>query len=553
MALRRVVPALLLATAMASCLAAPKPVQVLSAEPLSPPAAAIQPLSGLPAGTDGYPWWNDTVFYEVFVRSFYDSNADGIGDLPGLIDKLDYLQSLGVTGLWLMPIQPAASYHGYDVVDFPAVNPDYGTLSDMHRLLTSAHARGMRVIIDLVINHTSDQHPWFIAGLDPTSPYHGWYVWSSTDPDPNLWHPAPLPGRGFYYGYFGPSMPDLNYDNPAVTREMDDIALFWLEDVGVDGFRVDAAKYLIEQGAEIQNSQATHDWYRRYRLVYKQANPEALAVGEVNDISPTAASYAQGDQFDLAFDFSLARAILNSARAGRAEDALSTLVADTGRSFKPLQLATFLSNHDQNRVRSQLGGNFSKAQVAADLLLCSPGVPFIYYGEEIGMLGLKPDENIRTPMQWSAEANGGFTSATPWEQINPDYPQLNVMDQMGDPLSLLNHYRRLIRLRNQHAALRVGGFLPVEANEPALFAGLRVSQHEILLVAINLSSDPIQDATLSLNAGPLTGTYQALPLEDLTFQPPYLQANPQGGFKAYHLASSLPPFSLTVLQLQQLP
>lgn len=550
---RRTSILILTAAVLVSCQGTAVVAAPASPTPPSPLADPVQPVSGLPAGTDGYPWWNDTVFYEVFVRSFYDSNGDGKGDLAGLTAKLDYLQALGVTGLWLMPIQPAASYHGYDVLKYYAVSPDYGTLDDFRQLLTAAHAHGMRVIIDLVLNHTSNAHPWFLAAQDPASPYRSWFVWSPTAPDPNLWHPASPPGSGFYYGFFGTHMPDLNYTNQAVTAQMGEIVRFWLEGVGIDGFRVDAAKYLIEEGAVFQNSEATHAWYRTFRSVYKQANPQALTVGEILDISPTAASYAQGDQLDLAFDFSLAQAFLNSARAGRAEDALSTLTADTQRSFKPLQLATFLTNHDQNRARSQLMGSFDKARAAAILLLTSPGVPFMYYGEEIGMLGLKPDEQIRTPMQWSGEPNAGFTSGTPWEPINADYARINVAAQTADPTSLLSTYRDLISLRNQHAALRVGDFSPLEAQSPAIFASLRVSRQEILLVAINLGSEAVDDVALSLNAGHLAGSYVVLPATGQPSQLPPLVANANGGFDGYRPSLPVPAFGLLLLQLRGAP
>jgi alpha-amylase len=519
----------------------------------SPLADPVQPVSGLPAGTDGYPWWNDTVFYEVFVRSFYDSNGDGKGDLAGLTEKLDYLQSLGVTGLWLMPIQPATSYHGYDVLDYSAVNPDYGNLDDFREMLSEAHAHGMRVILDLVLNHTSNQHPWFQAAQDPASPYRTWYVWSPTAPDPNLWHPAGTPGSGYYYGFFGADMPDLNYNNPSVTGAMENVVRFWLGNVGVDGFRVDAAKYLIEEGRVVQNSDSTHAWYRGLRIFVKSINPQAMTVGEVLDISPTAASYAQGDQLDLTFDFALAQMFLISARAGRAEDALSTLTADTQRSFRPLQLAIFLTNHDENRARSQLMGSFDKARAASELLLTSPGVPFIYYGEEIGMLGLKPDEQIRTPMQWSGDPNAGFSLGVPWEPLNPDFSTVNVASQTTDPTSLLSTYRDLVSLRNRHAALRVGEFLPVKASDPAVFASLRVSRQEILLVAINLGEDPIADLTLSLPVGPLSGRYVALPATAQPAEPPLLAANANGGFDEYQLPSPLPAYSLMLLQLRATP
>jgi alpha-amylase len=255
--------------------ATPAPVTVTpvaatmtSVPTLAPAETRVAPVTGLPAGTDGKPWWNDAVFYEVFVRSFYDSNGDGIGDFNGLTAKLDYLNDgnpatttdLGVTALWLMPIHPSPSYHGYDVTDYYDVNPQYGTLADFKRLLAEAHKRGIRVILDLVLNHTSLQHLWFVAAQDPQSPYRDWYLWSPTDPGwPGPWGEKVwyANGRSYYYAIFDKNMPDLNYTNPAVTAKLDDVARFWLAEVGVDGFRLDAAKHLIEAGQVQENTAST--------------------------------------------------------------------------------------------------------------------------------------------------------------------------------------------------------------------------------------------------------------------------------------------------------
>ena len=513
------------------------------------PGVSVQPVTGLPAGTDGYPWWNDTVFYEIFVRSFYDSDGDGIGDFNGITAKLDYLKELGVTGLWLMPIHPSPSYHGYDVTDYYAVNPQYGTLDDFKRLLAEAHARGLRVIIDFVLNHTSDEHPWFVASRDPTSPYRNWYVWSKTNPDSH-WRVA---YSGFYYGYFGDGLPDLNYRNPAVTQEMQNVARFWLEEVAVDGLRLDAAKYLIEDGALIQNSDSTHAWYREFRTFYRQFKPDALTVAEVWDqVNPAAAgAYTQGDQLDLAFDFELAEAFLNSVRVGRADQALQALAADE-EIFRPLQFATFLANHDQSRAISQLRNQIESAKTAATLLLTAPGVPFIYYGEEIGMTGVQQegDRQMRTPMQWTAEAQSGFTAARPWFSVNKDYAQgRNVADQSADPNSLLAHYRALIRVRSQHAALRVGETFLVKSDNPAVYALLRVSKGEAVLVVVNLSTDPVSDYHLMLDSGPLVGAYLPAPLlGGRPFVSPAVNA--QGGFDAYQPLAELPSYAGFIIQLQ---
>ncbi len=525
-----------------------------SATPIAPPRPTaipvqfVAPVSGLPQGTDGYPWWNDSVFYEIFVRSFYDSTGDGLGDINGLTEKLAYLQDLGITGLWLMPIQPSPSYHGYDVKDYYTINPDYGTLDDFKRLIAEAKKRGIRIIIDFVLNHTSSEHPWFVASQDPQSPYREWYVWSKTDPGQANWHRA-LAGD-YYYGYFGEHMPDLNYTNPEVTAKMEDVARFWLQDIGVDGLRLDAAKYLIENGTSIQNTEATHQWYKNFRPEVKKYNPNAMTIGEVWDLAPISADYAQGDQLDLTFDFDLAQAIVTGVRARRA-DGIAQAFKVNRNVFKPLQFGSFLTNHDQNRVVSQLAGDLDRAKLAAVIYLTGPGVPFVYYGEEIGMIGKKPDEDIRTPMQWDAERNGGFTANIPWRMPYTDYPKKNVAAQSADPDSILSLYRQLIHLRNQHAALRVGEYVEVKTDNPEVYAMLRVSKEEAALIVVNLGKDAVNDYALAVAASNVKpGDYRAMSMlgAEATTN---LTINVQGGFSKYQPLPTLPSQSYVVLQLQK--
>jgi alpha-amylase len=556
----RLLTFLLLGVGLAGCQAGAAPTPAPTATPVQ--VTRVAPVTGLPAGTGGAPWWNDTVFYEVFVRSFSDSNGDGIGDFNGLMAKLDYLNDgnpatttdLGVTALWLMPIHPSPTYHGYDVTDYYNVNPQYGTLDDFKRLLAEAHKRGIRIILDLVLNHTSAQHPWFGAAQDPQSTYRDWYLWSSTDPGEagpwgeQVWFET---GSGYYYAVFDKSMPDLNYTNPAVTAKMDDIVRFWLKDVGVDGFRVDAAKHLIEEGAIQENSDLTHIWYQRFRPFYKGLNPLALTVGEVQANSALVAKYLRGDELDLAFDFDLAAAFIVSARVGTTDAVRRVLSADLA-TFKPGQFATFIANHDQNRVLSQLAGKPEKGRGAATMLLTAPGVPFIYYGEELGLLGQKPDEQLRAPMPWSGEKNGAFTTGTPWEPLQPDFAAgKNVAAETADPESLLAHYRALIGLRNDHAALRVGDAAFVDASKPAVYALLRSGAGEQLLVVANLSGETVSGYMLTLAAGPLAagGRYRAVPLMG-TGPCAELNVNVQGGFEAYTPLPALAPFSSLILQLQ---
>jgi len=496
-------------------------------------------------------WWNDAVFYEIFVRSFADSDGDGKGDFKGLTSKLDYLEELGVTGLWLMPIHPSTSYHGYDVTDYYGVNPDYGTLDDFKQFLSEARRRGIKVIIDFVINHTSSEHPWFQASQDPKSDKRDWYVWSDAKPDyagpwnQPVWHEGE---SGYYYGVFWEGMPDLNLRNPDVTAQIEDIARFWLEDVGVDGFRVDGARHLIEDGAKQVNTPDTHAWFKQFHDFYKSVNPDAMTVGEVWDSVVVAAPYVRDGEMDLVFNFELASTYMDGVN-GRSGDKIRTSASDILGRLPPGQYGSFLTNHDQNRVMSQFAGDAAKARSAAVLYLTGPGTPFIYYGEEIGMTGAKPDEKIRTPMQWSAEANAGFTSGTPWIAVNEDYPQKNVAAQSAVPDSLLSLYRRLIALRNEHPALRSGDYTLVDAGHKSVYAALRATEDEAVLVLQNLGDQPVADYKLKLAGSLLRGRYTLAPLlgEGEFAQ---LDVDAGGGFADYQPLPELKPGAAYVLLLK---
>ncbi len=522
---------------------------------------SVDPITGLPAGTDGYPWWNDSVFYEIFVRSFYDSDGDGIGDLNGIIEKLDYLNDgdpntdtdLGISGIWLMPIFPSPSYHGYDVTDYYDINPDYGTLEDFSNLLDEAHARGIRVIIDLVVNHTSNQHPWFQQAKDPSSPYHDWYIWSENDPGytgswgQQVWFP--VYGQ-YYYSTFTSGMPDLNYNNPEVTAQMEDVVRFWLEDVGVDGFRMDAAKHLIEEGTVQANSASTHHWWKDFRSFYKQIGPEALVVGEVWDDTSITAAYLQGDELDLSFEFWWAGAVIEAVNSGNNLPLKNQMEASYSQ-IPDMQYATFLTNHDQDRVLDQLNGDQNRMQVASALLLTSPGVPFIYYGEEIGMKGNGIHERIRRPMQWTGdEAFSGFTTGSPWQGLGEGWMISNVADEMADPDSIWVYYRNLIQIRNQHTALRVGELTLFTSTDDAIVSFLRVSDDEAVLVIVNLSDQPVDEVWLAKSDSDLAeGTYQLVPvLGSGDFAP--LEVTDSGGI--FHLIDSpqIDANGVYILQLQ---
>jgi glycosidase len=528
--------------------------------PTEPPAPTISPTreSSMIPESNASPWWNDAVFYEVFVRSFQDSDGDGVGDINGLIERLDYLNDgnpdttgdLGVTGIWLMPIMESPSYHGYDVVDYFKIDEEYGTEEDFRRLIEEAHARGIKVIVDLVMNHTGRDHSWFQEALDPESDQRDWYVWSEESPGYRgpwgqpVWHEAE---DDYYYGVFWDGMPDLNYENPEVTEEMYEAARFWLEDMGVDGFRLDAIKHLIEDGALQENTPATHEWLQGFFAFYKDVNPDAFAVGEAWTSTQQVLDYT-GDEVDIAFQFDLAKAAVNSSSVGLGSLFAKEMEAVVD-SYPPGQFATFLTNHDQNRVMSQLKEDENAAKVASSLLLTSPGVPFIYYGEEIGMMGEKPDEDIRRPMQWTADGPGaGFTDGRPWRPPFEDFQERNVAAQNMDPDSLLNHYRSLIRLRGEHSALRGGDWTLVDTDPGRLYAALRHDDDETLLVLINPSDREVTDYGLSLPAGPIGKQAEAkLIFGEGSPQPP--SVNAAGGFDDYRPLASSPPQSTFVFVL----
>lgn len=487
-------------------------------------------------------WWHDAAFYQIFVRSFADSDGDGIGDFKGLISRLDYLNDgdpktdtdLGIEAVWLMPIFPSPSYHGYDVTDYYAVNPEYGSMEDFKTLLEEAHQRGIRVIIDFVINHTSDQHPWFQASASGDPAYQDWYIWNNEDPgyrgpwNQVVWHAS---GDRYYYGVFVKEMPDLNYGSEAVTTEILKVAEFWLNEVGVDGFRLDGAKHLIEDGWAQENTPATHAWFNNFYKQIKEIKPEAVLVGEIWSPIEQAAPYVNNDELDLVFNFPLADDILNAVTFNLGPR-IGNSLQRSSRAFTEGRYAPFLANHDQTRVMTKIQGDILAAKAAAVVLLTAPGTPFIYYGEEIGMTGDKPDPNIRTPMQWTADPLAGFTTGTPWKDVNADYAEKNVETQNEDQASLLNHYRQLIHLRNNHYALREGEFVQVTAQPPKLFAMLRVAEKETILVLVNLDDDPVPDPRLKWEASSLTGTLKPTILAG-EGEPAAITVNEQGGIEDF--------------------
>jgi alpha-glucosidase len=490
-------------------------------------------------------WWRDGVIYQIYPRSFADANGDGIGDLPGLLAHLDYLNgapdSLGVDAIWLSPIysSPMCDF-GYDVADYEAIDPAFGTLEDFDRLVAEAHRRGIRIVMDLVMNHTSDQHPWFVeARSSRTSPKRDWYIWRDArrgGREPNNWQ-ANFGGRAwewdaateqYYYHMFLKEQPDLNWRNPELRARMFEMMKFWLER-GVDGFRLDVVNAYFKDAAFRDNPPALGlRGFDRQKHLHDRDQPEMtgvlndlrrlldsyaerMAVGEVfNDDPRVAARYCGNgaDQLHLAFNFEfidqpwLPRTLQQSAL--RWEAALHS-------NAWPCYA---LSNHDNSRHATRFGGGPSsdlRAKVAAALLLTLRGTPFLYYGEELGLAdtpiprpeiqdppGLKywpfyPGRDPeRTPMPWSAAPQAGFTTGRPWLRLNRDYAKRNVAAQQADPASVFNFYRELLNLRRASPALRRGRYHPLLHQPVAAMAYLRESAQQSLLVALNFFGWPVQ-------------------------------------------------------------
>lgn len=446
------------------------------------------------------------------MRSFADVDGDGVGDFRGLTSKLDDLVELGVNGLWLMPIHPSPSYHGYDVTNYRAVNPDYGTEADFDGFLAEAHRRGLRVIIDFVLNHSSSEHPWFLeSGSSPESERRSWYVWRPApdarlrrpwDGSLDIWHPGP---SGYYYGLFWSGMPDLNLAHPAVEQEMVESMRFWLER-GVDGFRVDAVRYLVEdEDGTNADTESTHAVLKRIRSALVETHPQALLVAEAwTERSKVAPYYGEGgDEMQLAFGFDSASAIMQAAKDGLRVSAVQS-AQDLVKTFDDVNfVAPFLTNHDMPRAMRAFDdvGAPEAARPAAATLFAWPGTPFIYYGEEIGMRGgpSRADEDKRTPMRWSREPGFGFTGGKPWR--SSDEPDgVDVASQRKDPASLWHLYRRLVRLRRGEPALSEGQLAvpPVAGASRGFAAFLRSTAEQRILFIVNYHDQPSAPITVEV-------------------------------------------------------
>ncbi len=504
-------------------------------------------------------WWNDRVFYEIFIRSFSDSDGDGIGDIQGIIDRLDYLNDgdpatahdMGITGIWLMPPAEAHSYHGYDVTDYYAVESDYGSNADMRRLVAEAHERGIAVIVDMVINHTSSNHPWFLSSRLGEGAFADWFIWADKDPGylgpwgAPAWHRS---GIRYFYGVFWDGMPDLNFRNADVTQAMYDVATYWLTDIGVDGFRLDAIKHIIEVGEVQENTPEGRAWLAAYEAHLESVKPKSFTVGEIfNGPSFIVSRYVEGGAIDIGFDFNLADKMISSAQRGTNRD-IARARHISSRDYPLNQFATFLTNHDQVRLSNRLLLDSGRNKVAASLLLTGPGVPFLYYGEEIGMTGTKPDERLRTPMHWDDSRLAGFTAGdSVWAplQDRDSIVSANVAGQIDDPDSLLSHYRNLIQLRNNNSALRRGGLTAVDSSLGSIYAFLRHDAEQTLLVVINLGDEQAVDYTLTLDESELQLSVPSLVFGNSDLAEPTINAS--GGFDAYTPLPVLDPHSLIVI------
>lgn len=460
--------------------------------------------------TTGFP---NCVFYEIFVRSFCDSNNDGIGDIPGITSKLDYLQELGIGAIWITPVHPSPSYHKYDVTDYYDVDKEYGTLSDMQELVTEAHARNIRVIMDLVINHTSVLHPWFVeAQKSAKNSFTEYYNWMTSENDytkAEHWHDVASPNKKQtsgkkYFGFFDKSMPDLNFDNTEVRNEIIKIGKFWIEKTGVDGFRLDAAKWIFMPEDETK----TYEWWQYFTAEMNKVQPSIFLTAEVTDHYTGIAPYfkkSMASAFNFDFATQISNTVITKNDTGLVDfvNRCRNLYFENNNGFID---ATFITNHDQDRIMSVVKGDKSRAEMAAAILFTLPGSPFVYNGEEIGMQGMKPDENIREPFLWSSDAD--YAGQTKWIKARYSTPEkvMPLSEQRKDDGSIFTFYKKMILLRNQSPALRVGAVISSPMSKSDLIVYTRELKEDKVIVIHNLN-DVMQNLDLYTVS---KGTYKIL-------------------------------------------
>jgi maltose alpha-D-glucosyltransferase/alpha-amylase len=496
---------------------------------------------GLPGGGADPTWYKRAVFYEVLIRGFSDHDNDGTGDLRGLTERLDYLQWLGIDCIWLLPIYASPLRDGgYDISDYMSVLPEYGDLGDFVVLVQEAHHRGMRVIADLVMNHTSDQHPWFQASRnDPDGPYGDFYVWSDTDErykearvifvdtEKSNWTFDPVRGQYYWHRFFY-HQPDLNYENPAVQDAMLEVLRFWL-DLGIDGFRLDAVPYLYEaEGTNCENLPATHAYLKRIRKEVDSLYPGTLLLAEANQWPADVVEYfGDGDECHMAFHFPLMPRIFMAVRREQRYP-ISEIMGQTPEIPTLCQWGIFLRNHDEltlemvtdeerdymyaeyakdprmkanigirRRLAPLLDNSRDQMELFTAMLLSLPGSPVIYYGDEIGMgdnIYLGDRDGVRTPMQWSPDRNAGFSKCDPQRLYLPlimdpvyGYASLNVEAEMRQATSLLNWTRRMIEVRKRHPTFGLGTYSELSSSNPSVLAFVREFGDDLVLCVNNLS------------------------------------------------------------------
>jgi maltose alpha-D-glucosyltransferase / alpha-amylase len=493
-------------------------------------------------------WFKRAVFYEIHIRGFFDSNDDGAGDLRGIQDKLDYLQWLGVDVIWLLPMYASPLRDGgYDIADFFQIHPDYGVVDDFHNLVEAAHERGIRIIADLVVNHTSSDHPWFQESRSsPGSPKRDWYVWSDTDeryPDariifvdtePSNWTWDPIAGAYYWHRFFS-HQPDLNYDNPEVQEAMLEGLRFWL-DLGIDGFRLDAVPYLYERDGTIcENLPETHAFLKRLRAEVDAKYPDRVLLAEANQWPEDVVAYfGDGDECHMAFHFPVMPRMFMSLRR---EDAtpMYEILSRTPKIPENAQWGLFLRNHDEltlemvtdeerdymyaeyakdprmklnlgirRRLAPLLDNGRDEMELMHAIMFSLPGSPVLYYGDEIGMgdnVFLGDRDGVRTPMQWTGDRNGGFSRADFAQLYLPPlmdpvwgFQACNVEAQLRTPTSFLRWLHRFIALRKQHPVFGLGSYEPLLTDNPRIFAHVRQYEDDVVLCVHNLarSAQPVQ-------------------------------------------------------------
>jgi maltose alpha-D-glucosyltransferase/alpha-amylase len=486
-------------------------------------------------------WFKTAVFYEIYVRGFYDGNADGSGDFTGLTEKLDFLQWLGVDCVWLLPMYASPLRDGgYDIADFFTIHPDYGTVEDFTRFVESSHERGVRVIADLVMNHTSSDHPWFQeARSSPGSPKRDWYVWSDSDdgyPDARVifvdtessnWSWDPVAGQYFWHRFFS-HQPDLNYDNPEVQDAMLDVLGFWL-DLGIDGFRLDAVPYLFErEGTNCENLPETHAYLKRVRSEIDARYPDRVLLAEANQWPADVVEYfGDGDECHMAFHFPVMPRMFMALRREEATPILEIL-GQTPTIPVNAQWGLFLRNHDEltlemvtdeerdymyaeyakdprmklnlgirRRLAPLLDNGRDEIELMTAILFSLPGSPVLYYGDEIGMgdnVYLGDRDGVRTPMHWTGDRNGGFSRADFAQLYLPPlmdpvygYQACNIEAQLRTPTSLLRWLHRFIALRKEHPVFGLGTYEALPTSNPKIFAHIRAYEEDIVLCVHSLA------------------------------------------------------------------